>query len=159
MSSAMTRTRYLIISAALVGAASLIALAIAPPSYQCWIADRRLPASWGDWVASGEYCYRFDSGRFSIFFPMFMIPLATLLPIAPTLARLRALGHSRAWALIGFLPGINLLLYAFVLLRAGPERSAKPTTAAHVSAAVLCPAAAFLYYHVCIYFLWLAART
>jgi hypothetical protein len=46
-----------------------------------------------------------------------------------------------------------------VLLRAGPERSAKPTTAAHVSAAVLCPAAAFLYYHVCIYFLWLAART
>jgi hypothetical protein len=85
MRSAMTRTRFLILSAALVAAASLIALAIAPPSYQCWIADRWLPAAWGDQVATGEYCYRFDSGRFRIFFPLFMIPLATLLPIAPAL--------------------------------------------------------------------------
>lgn len=46
--------------------------------------------------------------------------IAVLSPALPALARLRALGRSRWWGLLGCTPGANLLLFAYLAAGRGP---------------------------------------
>lgn len=155
----MSRTRFTMLSAVLVGAASFIGLAVAAPVYQCWIADIWLPFHWGSAVATSNYCLTFTDTPLRLWLPLLMLPVATLLPIIPALARLRALNRSRAWAWLACLPALNPLLFTWLALHPGPLPRSPQSFRALSLTLLATLGAAFLYYYLLIYFPWLAAKS
>ena len=157
--AAMNRSRFISLSAGQIAVASLLALAVTVPAYQCWLASARLPLLGGDWVRDLEYCFQYgDTLHWRIWLPIYLAPVVSMLPTLPALPRLRTLGRSPKWGLLGLLPGLNLLLYAYLALTPWPAHSGR-NIGAYLLPAGLCLIAAWLYYHLLLYLPWLAAKS
>lgn len=60
---------------------SLLALAITPSSYQCWLAERNLGSVVADWVGKQPYCINFALSSFDATIPLWgiiLVPIAAL---------------------------------------------------------------------------------
>ncbi len=154
----MNRYRYLLLAASLHGLGSFIALLAGIEIYQCWLLERWLPWTYGEQLHFSEYCKRYGSER-SIWTTPLLIPVVGLLIIPPTLKRLDSLGFKRIWALLCALPGLHLVLMAYLVL--GKEsRPVESVLVRELPPALIALAlAGTLYFYQVIYFWWLMART
>lgn len=156
----MRKTDYIMACMMLVGFASLIGLVGAPLAYRCWLLGRWLPFDWSERLWESLGCIDPASGVLHVWWPLFMLMLALVLPVWPTLHRLHALGHRRTWALLGVLPGINLLLFVTLALLSAPvDTQQKTCRLANLAALALVTAAGFLCYPLLLYLPWLAGKS
>lgn len=154
----MTRTRFLLISLALVCSISLIGLLCTPTEYLLWIIEWRLPEAWQGWLSGKLNNVANPIAHQHPFLPMLLLLLATLSPSLPAIGRLLALGRRRAWGLLGLLPWLNGLFFTYLLVCADKPAS-KPLRAELFAIALLGPFALVSYYYLLIYPMWLAARS
>ncbi|MDD2223674.1 MAG: hypothetical protein PHF42_09570 [Pseudomonas sp.] len=60
---------------------SLLVLAITPPSYQCWLAEKNLGTLVANWVSEHPCCINFSPPSFDVTIPLWgiiLVPIAAL---------------------------------------------------------------------------------
>jgi hypothetical protein len=159
----MTRLRYLYSSLGLVALLSVVGLYFAPAGYQSWVAGHWMK---GELNPVFEYFYRLqvqqDASRqtMDIWLPFKVSIVAILAPAVPAFLRLKTLGLSPLWGVLGFLPGLNFLFFAYLAIRVHDEsdgqRLSWPQRAAVSGAFIV---TGYLLYYLLIYVPWLAAMS
>lgn len=160
----MTRLHYLYTSVGLVALLSLIGLLAAPAVYQSWIAEQWVSDEWNspvlDYLFDLEMQQAQHHSTRDAWLPFKILVAAILAPAMPAFLRLKWLGLSPLWGVLGLLPGLNFLIFVFLAIRGREEPDTGLRGVWHLAAlALLSVVAAGLFYYLLLYVSWLAAKS